>query len=183
MRSDDTREGRNMKYAKWRQRLRGMCKWSGVLCCALIVGLWVLSAFRAILWDRSSTARIRQLSVAAGYVQYLDVYLPQPVTRMKGNGHAPDVPTAHLTWTIIPLNPPIWNSFLSPSLGQSGPGFVCPLWIPLVLIALPTGSLFWSDRHKRTRVGRCAMCGYDLTGNTSGTCPECGATTPARAAI
>ena len=24
------------------------------------------------------------------------------------------------------------------------------------------------------REGRCAACGYDLTGNTSGVCPECG---------
>jgi uncharacterized paraquat-inducible protein A len=28
--------------------------------------------------------------------------------------------------------------------------------------------------------GLCAACGYDLTGNTSGVCPECG--TPTRAA-
>ncbi|MDB5295282.1 MAG: hypothetical protein JWO31_1265 [Phycisphaerales bacterium] len=26
----------------------------------------------------------------------------------------------------------------------------------------------------RRRLGRCAGCGYDLTGNASGACPECG---------
>jgi hypothetical protein len=30
------------------------------------------------------------------------------------------------------------------------------------------------DRRKRIDQGRCAHCDYDLTGNLSGTCPECG---------
>ncbi len=55
-----------------------------------------------------------------------------------------------------------------------------PLWIPFLLFALPTIRLFMLDkRHHRPDC--CAFCGYSLTGNTSGTCPECGAT-PARAA-
>jgi len=29
-------------------------------------------------------------------------------------------------------------------------------------------------RAPRTRPGFCARCGYNLTGNTSGVCPECG---------
>ncbi len=31
-------------------------------------------------------------------------------------------------------------------------------------------------RRRRRRAGRCVQCGYSLTGNTSGTCPECGTT-------
>jgi hypothetical protein len=30
------------------------------------------------------------------------------------------------------------------------------------------------DRDKRIAKGQCTSCGYDLTGNTSGVCPECG---------
>jgi hypothetical protein len=30
-------------------------------------------------------------------------------------------------------------------------------------------------RRARSRAGACHGCGYDLTGNVSGTCPECGA--------
>jgi hypothetical protein len=30
-------------------------------------------------------------------------------------------------------------------------------------------------RDRRWRRGLCARCGYDLTGNVSGVCPECGA--------
>ena len=31
----------------------------------------------------------------------------------------------------------------------------------------------WRATRRRTQ-GACATCGYDLTGNQSGTCPECG---------
>lgn len=43
-------------------------------------------------------------------------------------------------------------------------------------------ALFWRPlereerRQAREARGLCRECGYDLTANTSGTCPECGAT-------
>lgn len=44
-----------------------------------------------------------------------------------------------------------------------------------LLIAYPLVALTRSRilRHQR-RVGYCAQCGYNLTGNVSGLCPECG---------
>src|SRR5687768_14918702 len=33
-------------------------------------------------------------------------------------------------------------------------------------------------RIKRPQPGHCRACAYDLTGNVSGTCPECGTPTP-----
>ena len=47
-----------------------------------------------------------------------------------------------------------------------------PLWLPLVLPARAV-VLGWSGGH-RVPGGRCQICGYDLTGNTTGRCPECG---------
>jgi hypothetical protein len=32
-------------------------------------------------------------------------------------------------------------------------------------------------RHRRSAQGHCPACGYDLTGNVSGVCPECGKAT------
>ena len=46
-----------------------------------------------------------------------------------------------------------------------------PLWLPALVCVIPTGVLWWKDR---TRKGHCRSCGYDLTGNVSGVCPECG---------
>jgi hypothetical protein len=48
-----------------------------------------------------------------------------------------------------------------------------PLWTLLVLAIIPTGVLFWLARP-RPQSGHCRRCGYDLTLNVSGRCPECG---------
>ena len=44
-----------------------------------------------------------------------------------------------------------------------------------MFVAIPTAILWWLDR--RYRKGCCQKCGYNLTGNVSGTCPECGTPT------
>lgn len=50
-----------------------------------------------------------------------------------------------------------------------------PLWMPLVISLIP----FCVYRLKyKTQTGHCKQCNYDLTGNESGTCPECGTTIP-----
>jgi len=46
-----------------------------------------------------------------------------------------------------------------------------PLWIPLVVCIAATIVVF---RRTRMTPTSCGGCGYDLTGNVSGVCPECG---------
>jgi hypothetical protein len=60
-----------------------------------------------------------------------------------------------------------WITLLLPAVALGGAWFVST---PLIInAALP---------HVRELVsGRCRSCGYDLTGNRSGTCPECGTPT------
>jgi len=53
------------------------------------------------------------------------------------------------------------------------------LGLVLLPIALPTAWLWHRDR-RRIPPGHCPGCGYNLTGNTSGVCSECGKPTPAR---
>src|SRR5262249_20726196 len=52
-----------------------------------------------------------------------------------------------------------------------------PLWIAFLLIAGPTSLLWYLDR-RRPCPGHCGKCNYNLTGNTTGVCPECGAAVP-----
>lgn len=51
--------------------------------------------------------------------------------------------------------------------------FWLPFWIPLSLLTPATTVLFWKSR--KCRPGECSACGYNLSGNISGRCPECGA--------
>ena len=48
-----------------------------------------------------------------------------------------------------------------------------PMWILLGIVAGTTAFLWHRDRLAFPR-GHCATCGYNLTGNVSGVCPECG---------
>ncbi len=57
-----------------------------------------------------------------------------------------------------------------------------PIWIVFVAFGLPTALLWYGDRQRRTRPGHCQKCGYDLTKNESGVCPECGVEIPEAAA-
>lgn len=63
--------------------------------------------------------------------------------------------------------------FMLPQGMGSGSVFI-PFGIPVAILA--AGSLFIL-RKSRLSIpsGHCALCGYDLTGNTSGRCSECGA--------
>ncbi len=54
-----------------------------------------------------------------------------------------------------------------------------PLWMPLVLFAAYPVAILWRGpirRRLRGQQGQCPVCGYDLRGNKSGVCPECGHT-------
>ncbi len=51
-------------------------------------------------------------------------------------------------------------------------GFTLPLVYPFASAAVPT-LLVWRFGRKPIKPGHC-RCGYNLTGNQSGKCPECG---------
>lgn len=70
---------------------------------------------------------------------------------------------AGLLWPRIGARPGHW-----------GRGYI-PLWLPLLIVATPTAILWRRDRRPKCYPpGHCRFCGYDLTGNVSGICPECG---------
>src|SRR5262249_43164035 len=54
--------------------------------------------------------------------------------------------------------------------------YYCPVWLPFA-IACGLVATRGLTRNFGT-APRCLSCGYDLSGNTSGMCPECGRTTP-----
>src|SRR6476646_10429731 len=60
---------------------------------------------------------------------------------------------------------------LNPLLGAIA--FATPPFLWAYLIALRLRD--WTVRRYRMKSELCTGCGYSLTGNTSGVCPECGA--------
>jgi hypothetical protein len=65
-----------------------------------------------------------------------------------------------------------WMSRSEQQGSVGGRGVALPLWLPL-LISAPAAFLWYRDR-RRPPPGHCQRCGYDLTGNVSGRCSECG---------
>lgn len=58
---------------------------------------------------------------------------------------------------------------------------LCPLWVPTVLLLLPTILLIWKDLpYPQTH---CRACNFNLESNSSGRCPECGTPLTARQRI
>lgn len=75
---------------------------------------------------------------------------------------------------IIPLGPEATETDLSIKI---------PLWMPTVLAAVyPLWAFIRGPfrRSRRQRKRSCMKCGYDLAGNVSGICPECGWKLPRR---
>ena len=67
-----------------------------------------------------------------------------------------------------------WLEYTSDSNGEI-PWTVArvPLWTVFAVVVTPTAFMFYRDR-RRIPPGHCQKCSYDLSGNVSGKCPECG---------
>ncbi|MFN0135000.1 MAG: hypothetical protein ACKVS9_02665 [Phycisphaerae bacterium] len=59
--------------------------------------------------------------------------------------------------------------------------FQMPTWLALAVLAAASIAVWFLFRPRR-RKGHCRQCHYNLTGNTSGVCPECGTPVDPRAA-
>lgn len=62
-----------------------------------------------------------------------------------------------------------------------GIGLALPVALGAALIAYPVwfglqrlAQKFWETRRRFPAIWECTGCGYNLTGNTTGRCPECG---------
>ncbi len=67
----------------------------------------------------------------------------------------------YYTWTV-PNPPGVWLLYVH-----------IPFWVFVMLTGVPAAYLFRRGRKYRLP-GCCGGCGYDLFGNTTGKCPECG---------
>ncbi len=143
-----------------KRRLRGITKWGGVTLCVLLFALWLASGWWAITMSPGPHPS-PWFFVSAIYGHFAFAIYPE-LWNMDGFQWLG-------TWGSVPEWR--WGEWM---LDRTSFTFAFPLWFPFLLIALPTGYLFWTDHRRRMRAGCCEGCGYDLTGNKSGMCPECG---------
>ncbi len=147
-------------------------KWSGVTLCVLLFALWLASGwnFMRFLWYSERWAYVIDVHNGGCLVA-----IPSAAVKAWADD---DQSGLSIEGRVFGWD---WKYFHFEKYGSGAQWIGFPLWLPFLLIALPTGFLFWSDHRRRMHggVGCCAKCGYSLTGNTSGKCPECGAETPA----
>jgi hypothetical protein len=140
-----------------RRRLRWWLKWIGTFLCWVLVVAWVCS----LRWwfGYSCGTQDPTIFVAHGTAGFDD-----PSVVFQRGWYAIKTPRGVEV---------VWR----PRSDLRSYAIV-PLWCPFVLIAGITAFLWWRDR--RLPPGHCRKCGYNLTGNVSGVCPECGEPVPQR---
>lgn len=147
------------KRSRRRKRIR---KWLGLAFCGLLGIGWAvthrkpyeLRCWRFSFQHAPGGARINYYPITVGY----------------GSSHKPLI---HMTSCYVPrcsgldyskrntvsmLNPYYWVEL--------------PVWCLLLPTVTITAVYCYLDRRRPK--GHCQDCGYDLTGNESGVCPECG---------
>ena len=139
-------------------RVRRIAKWAGLVVCVVLMTEWAVNSRYSLKYARGGFA------VFLGGGQFR-LYYTNTHKHRYGPGFSLDEAPHGSTWRLL-LPEFVHHPTASVTYID------CPLWIPLLVIALPTVYLFYRDR--RPPRGHCQGCGYDLTGNVSGVCPECG---------
>ncbi|MBU0719270.1 MAG: hypothetical protein KJ749_13560 [Planctomycetes bacterium] len=148
-------------------RVRRVLKWIGLSLSLSMLVLWSINVAWGIKYESTSKWYV---ALIHGRIIYQANY-PRPASGgWLCNYYWPN--------RMEVLAEEGFLEFLYEALGFSLPGpfapgcYRVPIWLVLVLVGVPTAILWWRDR--RPPPGFCQSCGYDLTGNVSGICSECG---------
>jgi hypothetical protein len=145
-------------------RLNRAPKWRKLyLFCLIVAGVLFLGFFISCMSDLRLIFDSCNVHVSGGKIA---VFLPyQPYNR-------PPLPFIGMKW---------YGGF---GVNAWMPGYVdngsahlfwLPLWIPFAIFS--GTALLLHARARKPKPGTCAKCGYNLTGNVTGVCPECGTRT------
>jgi hypothetical protein len=152
-----------------RRRIRRVLKWGGLLLSGFVAVAWMWSHIDTSIHDFGSypvgygtdgmVHAFRTLQLAQGDCLFQYYFYPPGSMTVFSDPF-------ERSWIGIDEDH-IWLDF--------------PLWKLFLLVVVPTAFLWWLDRG-RVPAGHCRVCDYDLTGNVSGVCPECGSKVPIRVA-
>ncbi len=150
-----------MRYRR-PSRLRRVAKWVGLGVCVVTIVTWALSTRFHLTYLQSDPSY--KVTAFHGRIEFT---LSKYSTSWAGS--------PGLSWGRVPsygfLVPPDWGGGMHKWLRL-------PFWLLVIAVLIPTAILWRRDR--RPRKGDCQYCGYNLTGNESGVCPECATAVPKR---
>jgi len=165
-----------------RPRLVRLLKWSSTLLCALLAGLYAASHGWTLHYWQDSNFPACGIDIDSGTLVLSWHVNPGPAGAASGGSQIVAIKGA----TAKPVQhsnsgfPGVCGYSVSQSiLGQGNYALIAtvrqvsiPLPVPILLFAIVSTILWRRDRY--IPPGHCVRCGYNLTGNTSGVCPECG---------
>ena len=155
-----------------------------VLSIALLtatLGVWISSYWRGY-WCDYRYPRVVNLSLiyGAGYVRFSFAPFARPDNRPIGLEIVRVRPPVGRSWCDrVPGFLPLRFFHRSGDFGGPGLTVAMPFWLLCVFLGSYPGWYVLVQRIRereqwRWRRGLCGACAYDLTGNESGVCPECG---------
>ena len=138
-----------------RHRTRRIAKYTGPALCVAIIATWAVTLRWDVFWVGTNVS----LGLGNGCVWLVAI-----------DSGIKDLPRGWQSKRVF------YGTAWSPVVFRKGGyrEFHLPLWLPLLAVAIPTAWLWRRDR--RHPPGHCRKCGYDLTGNVTGVCSECGTT-------
>ncbi len=147
-----------------------MLKWVGTVVCVLALAAWGLST--RLVWGKEFSLEYvgssNYFQLQKGAIYWFDGVNPNAQKGWAVHSVSVLVTGAWPWWLRFGFLRP----FISQNPGQARLVYI-PLWLPFLIVMIPTTFLWLSDR-RRFPPTNCQKCGYDLTGNVSGRCPECG---------
>lgn len=158
------------------RRFRRILFWCTFAASISVVGVWVLSCFLwTYVWYGTSSCSI---SVLISHGRLICIVGTSPVPQHSRRFRLDCRSQRSIAKARQELGADMQTNnygFIIPALDMSEfPARTTasiPGWVPLLVFGIPT-ILLW--RRDRPRPGSCPGCGFDPTGNVSGTCPECG---------
>lgn len=161
-------------FGAMRRRTRGQrwLKRCFTAALAVIVAGLMVSAVRPVRCRIATSDGVFGVVLDSGWVTAGYQELPQipPWFRVE---RGPDI-----LESIDRLERRGWGRFRLQAPDQRGPNWLAavPLWMPSVVLLLPTALLWYRDR--RFPSGHCQRCGQSLIGVRAKRCPECGLEIP-----
>ena len=159
-------------------RLRSVAKWTGSIACSLVAATWLYEfslGNRDAVVSHLNSGGFWMIGLSRREINVIHVSIPNPQAKSRWlleYDNSWERRRDLTYWRIkmrVPRTSGKWQEVM------------LPFWSVFLFAGLPT-ALFWYLDRPRLKPGHCEKCGYNLTGNISGTCPECGTPCASKAA-